>query len=35
VDWSRSPEVTRDRSHERMLTAEESSALIHDAGGKW
>jgi prevent-host-death family protein len=35
VDWSQSPEVLRDRSREPMLSAEESSALIHDASGKW
>ncbi len=35
VNWADSPEVTRDRSHEQMLTAEESLALIHEAGGKW
>jgi antitoxin (DNA-binding transcriptional repressor) of toxin-antitoxin stability system len=35
VDWSQSPAVKRDRSNARVLTAEESSAIIHDAGGKW
>ena len=35
VDWSESPAVLRDRSAEPMLTAEESSQLIHDAAGKW
>ena len=35
VDWSQSVEVMRDRSRERMLTAEESLELIHDASGKW
>jgi prevent-host-death family protein len=35
VDWSTSEAVTRDRSKERMLTAEESLNLIHEAGGKW
>ena len=35
VDWSDSPAVLRDRSAEPMLTAEESSQLIHDAAGKW
>ena len=34
VDWSKSPAM-RDRSQEKMLTAEESQALIADAGGKW
>lgn len=35
VDWLQSPAVKRDRSKERVLTAEESSDLIHEAGGKW
>jgi len=35
VNWAEAPEVTRDRSGERLLTAEESLALIHEAGGKW
>ena len=35
VDWSTSREVMRDRSGERILTAEESLQLIKDAGGKW
>jgi prevent-host-death family protein len=35
VDWSTSPEVTRDRSGERVLTAEESLQLVKDAGGHW
>jgi len=35
VNWAESPAVTRDRSGERVLTAEESSELIHDAAGKW
>ncbi len=35
VDWSQSPAVKRDRSRERVLTAEESLELIHEAGGKW
>jgi prevent-host-death family protein len=35
VDWSQSAAVKRDRSGERMLTAEESLDLIHEAGGKW
>lgn len=35
VNWADAPEVTRDRSGERMLTAEESLELIHEAGGKW
>ena len=35
VNWADLPEVTRDRSGERMLSARESSDLIHDAAGKW
>lgn len=35
VNWADAPEVTRDRSGERMLTAQESQDLIHDAAGKW
>jgi prevent-host-death family protein len=35
VDWSTSREVMRDRSGDRILTAEESRQLIQDAGGKW
>ena len=35
VDWSQSAAVGRDRSHARMLTAEESANLVHEAGGGW
>ena len=35
VNWADAPEVTRDRSGEPMLTAQESLDLIHDASGKW
>ena len=35
VNWADAPEVTRDRSGEIMLTAEESLKLIHEAGGQW
>ena len=35
VNWADAPEVTRDRSGERLLSAEESLNLIHEAGGKW
>lgn len=35
VDWSQSPAVKRDRSGARVLTAEESLAIIHEASGKW
>jgi len=35
VDWSQSAAVKRDRSQERVLTAEESSDLVHDSSGRW
>lgn len=35
VDWSTSPALLRDRSQEKMLTAEESLNLIRESGGKW
>jgi prevent-host-death family protein len=35
VNWADSPAVTRDRTGERMLTAQESLDLIHDAASKW
>ncbi|MFT3990625.1 MAG: type II toxin-antitoxin system prevent-host-death family antitoxin [Luteolibacter sp.] len=35
VNWAESPAVTRDRSGERVLSAQESLDLIHEAGGKW
>ena len=35
VNWALSPALTRDRTGERMLTAQESLDLIHEAGGKW
>lgn len=35
LDWSKSAALTRDRSGERMLTAEESAALIHESQGNW
>lgn len=35
VDWSKSPEVTRDRRGMRVLTAKESLQIIKDAGGRW
>lgn len=35
VNWADAPEVTRDRSGEKMLTAEESQDLIHDAASQW
>ncbi len=35
VSWGSAPEVTRDRSGENMLSAQESLDLIHEAAGKW
>jgi len=35
VDWSEAPEITRDRTGERMLSAEESLELIHDSASLW
>jgi antitoxin (DNA-binding transcriptional repressor) of toxin-antitoxin stability system len=35
VDWSENPAVKRDRSGARVLTAEESLEIIHEASGKW
>lgn len=35
VDWSKSAAVRRDRSRDRVLTAEESEQSISEAGGKW
>jgi len=35
VDWSQSSAVKRDRSGSRVMTAEESSEIIHEASGKW
>ena len=35
VNWAEAPEITRDRSGERVLTAGESSQLIHDAASLW
>lgn len=35
VDWSKSPAVKRDRSQSRIATADESSQIIHQAGGQW
>ena len=34
VNWADAPEVTRDRSGEQMLTAQESLDLIHEASGR-
>lgn len=35
VDWASSPAIQRDRSKERVLSAEESLNLIHEASGQW
>ena len=35
VDWADAPEVRRDRSHEGVLSAAQSKALIAGAAGKW
>jgi antitoxin (DNA-binding transcriptional repressor) of toxin-antitoxin stability system len=35
VDWSTSAAVLRDRSGERILSAEESAALLAESQGKW
>jgi antitoxin (DNA-binding transcriptional repressor) of toxin-antitoxin stability system len=34
VNWADAPEVRRDRSHDPILSAAQSEALIADAGGK-
>ena len=35
VDWLSSPEVLRDRSGDQILSAERSSEILAEAGGKW
>jgi len=35
INWADSPEVKRDRASEPRLTAEESAAIIAEAGGQW
>ncbi len=35
INWADAPEITRDRSKERMLTTQESLDIIHEAAGKW
>ena len=35
VDWTQSAAFLRDRTGERMMSAEESLALIKDAGGRY
>jgi prevent-host-death family protein len=35
VDWSQSPAVARDRTNSRVMSAEESQEIVHDAAGRW
>jgi len=35
VNWADSPAVTRDRTGAKLLSAQESLDLIHDAASKW
>ena len=35
LDWSKSAAFTRNRSGERILTAKESAALLHESQGNW
>jgi prevent-host-death family protein len=35
VDWSRSPALMRDRSSSRVMDAEESLRIRHEASGQW
>ncbi len=35
ANWSASPAVKRDRRGARVLTAQESSEIIHEAAGRW
>lgn len=35
VDWASSPEVTRDRSGDPILSAEQSAEVLAEASGKW
>lgn len=35
VDWTQSAAFRRDRTGERVLSAEESLALVKDAGGRY
>jgi len=35
IDWSQSPAFRRDRSKAAQLTAEESAAILREAGGGW
>ena len=35
VNWADSPEVRRDRSGDTVLTAEQATAILGEAGGQW
>jgi prevent-host-death family protein len=35
VNWAQAPEITRDRTLEPLLTAQQSLDTIHEASGKW
>jgi len=35
VDWASSAEVLRDRSGDRVLSAEQSADILAEAGGRW
>jgi prevent-host-death family protein len=35
IDWSLSSALQRDRAKEKILSSEESLALIREAGGQW
>jgi antitoxin (DNA-binding transcriptional repressor) of toxin-antitoxin stability system len=35
VDWASSPEVLRDRSGDKVLSAEQSAEILAEAGGRW
>ena len=35
VNWASSPEVLRDRSGDQVLSAEQSSEILAEAGGRW
>ena len=35
LDWASSHEVLRDRSGERVLSAEQSTEILAEAGGRW
>ena len=35
VDWSQSPAVGRNRMNARVISANESAEIVHDAAGRW